>query len=197
MTRAVAAFAIAAFTVAFVPGVASASHAGGAGGPQDFAVGGGTTGTPSDPTATQHVDFAASGGPTTFDPFSGFGGDPVTGHFRAGGAFDQLGITEFQQEGPVTCLVVDDNRARLVYPNKQATPEVPLESLEVLIFLEDNGPPVNGQPVDEIGFLLLPDDDETPTEDPPSEQDAECVAPQVTPTLFPLQKGDFTIHEAP
>ena len=105
--------AIALLVVLLVPGSAAA---------RDFAVGGGTLGTPSDPTGVQHVDFAASGGPTTFDPFSGIGGDPVTGHFRAGGAFDQAGVTAFDQEGPVTCLVVSGRRATLVYPNKHASP---------------------------------------------------------------------------
>jgi hypothetical protein len=181
-----------------VPAAASGSHAGGAGGPQDFAVGGGTTGDRSEPTSVQRVDFAARGGPTTFDLANGFGGDPVTGHFRAGGAFDAAGATEFEQEGPVTCLVVDDNRARLVYPNKNATPESN-EALEVLIFLEDNGPPVNGEPVDRLGFVLIPDEtlfeDETPNEDPPSEQDHECIAPLVNPAMFTLRKGNFTIHD--
>ena len=195
MNRAVAAGAMALVAIASIPALASASHTGGAGGPRDFAVGGGTTGTPSDPTGVQHLDFAASGGPTTFDPLSGVGGEPVAGHFRAGGAFDQAGLTAFQQEGPVTCLVVEDNRARLVYTNKQATPAETLEPLEVLIFLEDNGPPTHGQPADRVGFVLLPD--ETPDDDPPSEQDSECVAPTVTPTMFTLQKGNFTIHDAP
>jgi hypothetical protein len=193
VSRVVTAAAIALFTLLLVPGLAGGSHGSGSGGPRDFAVGGGTTGTPTDPTGVQHVDFAASGGPTTFDPFTGIGGEPVTGHFRAGGAFDQAGLTEFQQEGPVTCLVVDGNRARLVYPNKHA-PEMN-EALEVLIFLEDNGPPENGQPTDKIGFALLLD--ESPDDDPPSEQDSECVMPPVTPTLFVLQKGNFTIHDAP
>jgi hypothetical protein len=162
---------------------------------RDFAVGGGTLGTPSDPTGVQHVDFAASGGPTTFDPFSGIGGDPVTGHFRAGGAFDQAGLTAFEQEGPVTCLVVEGNQARLVYPLKHASPETN-DGLEVLFFAEDNGPPVNGQGVDRINFVLLPD--ETPDDDPPSEQDSECVLPPpVPPTLFTLEKGNITIHDAP
>ena len=47
----------------------------------------------------------------------------------------------------------------------------------------------------EIGFALLPD--ETPDDDPPSEQDSECVLPPVTPTLFTLEKGNITIHDAP
>jgi hypothetical protein len=179
------------------PALAAASHGSGPGGPQDFAVGGGTTGDRQDPTGVQHVDFAARGGPTTLGaPGSG---DPVTGHFRAGGAFDQAGLTTFQQEGPVTCLVVDGNRARLVYPVKNATTAAEggaevLEASEVLFFLEDNGPPKNGQPVDKIGFELLPD--ETPAEDPPSEQDTECIAPSPPPT-FQLTKGNLTVHDGP
>jgi hypothetical protein len=194
MKRVLAAAALALSTLLLVPAVAAGSHSSGAGGPRDFAVGGGTLGTPSDPTGVQHVDFAASGGPTTFDPFSGIGGEPVTGHFRAGGAFDQAGVTAFDQEGPVTCLVVAGNRATLVYPNKHARPEMNAD-LEVLFFAEDNGPPVNGQAVDRIGFALIPD--ETPDDDPPSEQDSECVLPPVTPTLFTLEKGNITIHDAP
>jgi hypothetical protein len=194
MKRVVTSAAIALLSLLLLPGPAGASHTSGPAGSRDFAVGGGTTGSPSDPTGVQHVDFAASGGPTTFDLFQGIGGEPVTGHFRAGGEFDQGGLTEFQQEGPVTCLVVEGNRARLVYPNKQATPETN-EALEVLIFLEDNGRPENGQPSDRLGFALLPD--ETPADDPPLEQDSECVVPPVTPELFTLQKGNLTIHDAP
>jgi hypothetical protein len=201
---------IALFTLLLFPALAGASHGSGDGGPTDFAVGGGTTGSPQ--TGVQHVDFAAMGGPTTLidpsNPLAGISGEPVTGHFRAGGEFDPAGLTGFQQEGPVTCLVVDGNRAQLVYPVKQATTEMPggsegLEESEVLIFLEDNGPPVNGEPKDRIGFVLLPDEtpaplvDESPHDDPPSEQDHECVAPTGSPTFVTLQKGDFNIHEGP
>jgi hypothetical protein len=194
VNRSVTAAAIAVLALLLMPALAAGSHGTGPGGSRDFAVGGGTTGTPDDPTGVQHVDFAASGGPTTFDPFTGIGGDPVTGHFTAGGEFDQGGLTEFHQEGPVTCLVVEGNRAQLVYPNKHATPEGN-DDLEVLIFLEDNGPPTNGQPTDKLGFALLPD--ESPDDDPSSEQDSECVLPPVIPPLFTLEKGNFTIHDAP
>jgi hypothetical protein len=181
----------AAFALSFlllVPALAAASG--------DFAVGGGTFGDKSEPTGVQHVGFAAHGGPTTLNLLTGgIGGDPVTGHFRAGGAFDQLGATAFQQEGPVTCLVVQGNQARLVYPNKNATPEGNRE-MEVLVFIEDNGPPVNGQSNDRFGFALIPD--ETPDDDPPSEQDSECVPPTgVPPTIVTLRKGNFTVHDAP
>ena len=185
---------LALFSLLSFPALAGASHGSGDGGPTDFAVGGGTTGSPE--TGAQHVDFAAEGGPTTFDPITEtIGGGPVRGHFRAGGEFEPAGVTEFQQERPVTCLAVNRNRARLVYPLKRATPEAN-EALEVLIFLEDKGPPENGDSKDTIGFALLPD--ETPFQDPPSEQDSECVDPEpLVPTLVELQKGDFTIHDSP
>ncbi len=200
MKRSVAVIAVVSSLA--VPTAAGASHQGNAGPPRDFAVGGGFTGSESnDPFGAQHVGFAAVGGPTTLGatlgaPFTT--ADPVTGHFRAGGEFvDPQGgnneLLEFQQEGPVTCLVVNGNRARLVYPLKQAKPEAN-EVNEVLIFLEDNGNPQNGQPVDTIGFALLPD--ETPAEDPPSEQDDECVAPLRSPVMARLTRGNFTIHDA-
>jgi hypothetical protein len=196
LMKRVAAAGLALLTLLLFPALAAASHGGGPGGPQDFAVGGGTTGAREDPSGVQHIDFAAKGGPTTLDPLTGFGG-PVTGHFRAGGAFDQAGITAFQQEGPITCLVVDGNQARLVYPVKEASAQtsegtVLLENSEVLFFLEDNGRPENGRPVDRVGFELLAD--ESPADDPPSEQDTECVAPTPPPT-FQLTKGNLTVHE--
>jgi hypothetical protein len=180
-------------TVAF-PALAGASHAGAGGPPRDFAVGGGFTGSESnDPFGAQHVGFAAFGGPTT----PAGAGDSVTGHFRAGGEFldppdgnDEVG--EFQQEGPVTCLVVSGNSARLVYPIKQGRPEAN-EVNEVLISLEDNGRPRGGRGVDRIGFSVLPD--ETPNEDPPTEQDDECALP-LPPPMSTLTRGDFNIHDA-
>jgi hypothetical protein len=167
-------------------GVSSATHqeGEGQGSPRDFAVGAGTSGN-------MRVAFAAHGGPSPAD---------VTGHFRSGGSV--LGVrppsddpTAFQFEGPVTCLVVGGDEARLFYPIKQAGPDQPGESTGVLIFLRDNGKPQNGQPVDEIGFVF-PVLDETPSSDPSSEQDTSCVAPAITPALLPLDKGDFTIHDA-
>ncbi len=192
---------LALLSTLIAPAVAGASHQGAAGPPRDFAVGGGFTGAQRSPSGAQQVGFAAFGGPTTFvDPLTPvFGGDPVTGHFRAGGEFlDPQGgnneLIEFQQEGPVTCLVVEGNKARLVYPLKQAKPEAN-EANEVLIFLEDNGNPENGRPTDMIGFALLAD--ETPTDDPPSEQDSGCVAPLESPVMSTLSRGNITIHEAP
>jgi hypothetical protein len=168
---------VAALAFLATPAVASA---------RDFAVGGGTFGKPSDPTGVQHVAFAASGGPSP--------SLPVRGHFQAHGAFDLAGATAFRQEGPVTCLVVEGNQARLVYPNRHARPE-PNAAMEVLIFLEDNGPPRNGRPVDRLAFVLIPD--ESPDSDAPSEVDDECIPPPVTPTFVTLEKGNFTIRDGP
>ena len=199
MKRTLSAAAVALSVALAIPGAATASHQGNAGPPQDFAVGGGFTGSESnDPMGAQHVGFAAHGGPTTFDLLTGFGGDPVTGNFRAGGEFlDPPGgnneVGEFQQVGPITCLVVQGNTARLCYPIKQGKPDVN-EANEVLIFLEDNGRPEGGQPSDRIGFALLPD--ETPDFDPPSEQDQECVAPVPAP-MSTRTRGNFTVHDAP
>ncbi len=176
--------AIALSSMLAVSGVAAASG----GSPRDSAVGAGTVGDKSSPTGEQHVAFAAFGGPSTVNPLMGIiGGDPVTGHFRAGGDFGSS-LTAFQQEGPVTCLVVDGNRARLVYPNRQAKPETN-EAFDTLIFLEDNGKAQNGKSRDRIGFSLVPDS--------PAEQDAGCVAPVQSPAMMPLTQGDFRIHDAP
>jgi hypothetical protein len=72
MKRAAAAGMLLLFAILLAPTLAGASHGNGPAGPRDFAVGGGTTGSPS--TGVQHVDFAASGGPTSFDPSVGIGG---------------------------------------------------------------------------------------------------------------------------
>ena len=196
-TRITAAIALLLLTLG-LPAVAGATHQGPGGPPRDFAVGGGTVGDESaDPFGVQHIAFAAFGGPTLFSAFTGFAGDPVSGHFRAGGEFvDPEGgdneIGEFQQEGPVTCLVVQGRQARLVYPNKQARPETN-EAFDTVIFLQDNGR--SADVPDTVGFAVVPD--ETPADDPPSEQDDECIAPLQSPVMSPLTNGDITIHDAP
>ena len=175
----------AALTTAIVTGGMTVPAA--ADGPRDSVVGAGTVGDRSSPTGEQHVAFAAFGGPSTFAPLFGA---PVTGHFLARGDFGIPG-SAFRQEGPVTCLVVTGNRARLVYPNKEATPETN-EAFDVVISIEDNGRPQGGESRDRIGFMLVPD--ETPTEDPPSEQDDECVTPVPLATSR-LTQGDFTVRD--
>ncbi len=164
-------------------GVSSATHQenGNEGSPRDFAVGGGTSGD-------TRVGFAAHGGPTDL---SG-GGDPVTGHFRSGGSVLGAGPddpTEFQLEGPVTCLNVEGNQARLIYPVKRGSPEL-MEQSEIFIFLEDNE--ANGRK-DRVGFEILPDTNDP--DDPPSEQDVGCLQP-FTGVTSELEKGDIKVHDA-
>lgn len=157
-----------------------------AGGPRDSVVGAGTVGDKSSPTGQQHVAFAAFGGPTTL-----FGTEPVTGHFLARGDFGSP-LTAFRQEGPVTCLVVSGNTARLVYPNKQVS-GASNDQFDVIISIEDNGRPQGGASRDRIGFAMVLD--ETPDEDPPSERDTQCLAP--LPATMPLTRGDFTVRDVP
>ena len=167
-------------------GVSSATHQenGNQGSPRDFAVGGGTSGD-------TRVAFGAHGGPSALLG----GGDPVTGHFRSGGSVLGAGPddpTEFQLEGPVTCLNVKGKQARLIYPVKRGSPE-DMEQSEIFIFLEDNRKPGEAdRRKDRVGFKIL--DDETPNDDPPSEQDEECDTGDMGATSE-LEKGDITVHE--
>jgi hypothetical protein len=184
-------------------GVSSATHQenGNQGSPRDFVVGGGTIGSNNGTIfgATQ-VAFGAQGGPTMVDrsqdPEVIFG-DPVTGHFRSGGELlDPQGgtnPTEFQLEGPVTCLNVKGNEARLIYPVKRGSSEL-MEQSEIFIFLKDNRKPGEAdRPKDTVGFKIL--EDETPEDDPPSERDGECDTDDMGATSN-LEKGDITVHEA-
>jgi len=153
-------------------GAAGASHQenGSNGSPRDFAVGTAQSGE-------MKVAFSAHGGPGTED---------VTGHFRAGGALADLGmeeVGEFQFLGPVTCLVVDGNRAGLFYPINQAKTdpdelEEGFEEMGVFIFLKDGGK----QDSDEVGFL-----GPVPLQNAPA-----CF---LGPTE-PIDKGNITVHDA-
>jgi len=137
------------------------------------------------------VAFAAHGGPTTLLG----GGDPVTGHFRSGGSALGLGSgdpTEFQFEGPVTCLNVSGDEARLIYPVKQGRPEA-FQKMEIFIYVKDNGKPGKSEgPRDLIGFKIVPVD--TTDDDPPSEQDTGCDTLE-TGFPMPLEKGDITVRD--
>ena len=100
MNRAVAAGAMALVAIASIPALASASHAGGAGGPRDFAVRRWDDGDPVRPDRRSARRFRGLGRPHDLDPLLGVGGEPVTGHFRAGGAFDQAGRDGVPAGGP-------------------------------------------------------------------------------------------------
>jgi hypothetical protein len=178
MRRCMAAVALGLFVVAF-PAASSASHSGSAGGPRDFAVGGGANTFPF----PNQVGFAAQA-------------DPVTGHFRAKGDLDGDGpMGPFALEGEVTCLIVAPSldgqatRASIRYRFKHA--EGSAEGLEgggIQVFVEDRGEPVGGQPVDGAAFReFVPQGTFVPT---------ACQDPNST-IYDPIESGNFTVHDAP
>lgn len=59
----------------------------------------------------------------------------------------------FHVAGPVTCLRVDGNKAAIKYQFDHATGSAaPFKGGGVEVFVEDNGPPRDGQPVDAVGY---------------------------------------------
>lgn len=181
--------AIAALGLLLAAGVATASHQNEekGGSDRDFAVGGGRTGDDQGPFGETTVGFAAHGGPS-----GEADSDPITGHFTSTGEFlveTDGNATAFTLEGPVTCLVVNGNEARLFYPVKQSRPDQN-EVTGVLISLEDNGDPKDGGDPDKVGFALFPEEDP----DPPTERDSACLLD--LPATDKLEKGNFTVHDA-
>ena len=71
----------------------------------------------------------------------------------------------------------------------------PLPLDEVPRTLDEAPPPRLLGLWDQIGFAFIPD--ETPAEDPPSEQDDECRTVALAPALSPLTRGDFTVRDVP
>jgi len=77
------------------------------------------------------------------------GADP-RGFFHARGTF--VGMP-FAQQGEVTCLNVQGNRASVKYRFRRATGATePFEGGGVQFFVEDNGEPRGGEPVDATTF---------------------------------------------
>ena len=94
---------------------------------------------------------------------------------------------EFAVSGPVTCLRVSGNKASIKYRFDQASGSAAqFKGGGVEIFVEDNGKPQNGQPVDAATF------------DPPQPASAfDATASQCDdPTIAAYNKvesGDYTI----
>src|SRR5919201_3632223 len=79
---------------------------------------------------------------------SGPSGQGPRGEVRAKGTTGLPG-GDFAVQGPVTCLRVDGNRAAIKYRFRQATGSAaPFQGGGVEVFVEDNGEPRRGQPVD-------------------------------------------------
>lgn len=161
-------------------GAALASHGSAAGPDHDFAVGSGTnpfiTGGPA------HLSVAAQADPDGAEP---------RGHVRAKGDLDGDGPLEaFRLEGEVTCLRVEGNRAAIKYRFKHADGDAaPFEGGGVQIFIEDNGPPRAGEPIDRTTF------------DPPQPQGVYDLLAHVcddprTRVYDRIESGDFVVHDA-
>lgn len=115
-----------------------------ASGPGDLASGSALNGfpTPAGPGAAR-LDIAAHSGPTGLVP---------RGNVHAKGSTGAP-MGEFEVQGPVTCLRVDGNRAAIKYRFKRATGSAaPFQGGGVEVFVEDNGEPRAGQPVDANAF---------------------------------------------
>jgi hypothetical protein len=209
MTRSLGAF-VGLMLLAF-PAAAGGSHGGG--GPRDFTVGGGTNTNelggrvqigfaahrgapgfaglvPSGEELLRVGDFA---GPATSVTEIAHIGAGATGHEVAKGDLDGDGpLPPFKFEGPVTCLTVDRSRASFFYEFKHAEPVV-FEGGGIQVYVEDNGPPWNGQGIDATAF------------DPPIPGPGPGMPPLEGPTVCPpprpggydrQESGNLVVHDA-
>jgi hypothetical protein len=213
MRRVASTLVIALMSFLLAPAASIASHQGG-GGPRDFAVGGGSNS--NELGGSTHLAFAAHRGAPGFSglvpagddllSFQGFedaaqavaqvdqSGEGATGDVRAKGDLDGDGpLSPFKLEGPVTCLTVVGNRASIFYEFRHAEPSF-LEGGGIQIFIEDNGPPVNGQSVD--GSAFLPPIPGPPPGAPPFEGPTVCPPPP-TEGYDQNDSGNFLVHDAP
>jgi hypothetical protein len=164
------------------PGVAEASHNGQTGGARDFAVGAGSSEFALGAIGEARFSLSASSDP--------LGGDPK-GYVTASGDPDGIGPMEpFTTRGEVTCLLVDGNRASIKWRLEQATGSAePFEGGGVQSFVEDNGSPRQGEPVDRAATSLP-----QPAEVFDLAAD-ECQSPHGQP-YDPLERGNLVVHDA-
>jgi hypothetical protein len=172
--------------LAAIPVVAGGADAAAA--PYDFAVGSGKN------------RLAELGGPVQLEVSAHVGADgEPTGHVRSyGNLFAPLPGGDFQAEGEVTCLrvVAKPDRsgwyASIKYRFKNTSGSLaPPEGGGVEVYIEDNGPPVGGQPVD-ANATSAPQ----PAElfDPAADQ---CSDPALAGQPFnPVDQGDYTVRSA-
>jgi hypothetical protein len=163
---------------ALAGGLGGAAAAGG--GPGDLAAGSAFNQfpTPAGPGFAR-LSVAAQSGPSGLDPH---------GNVHAkGGTGAPMG--DFEVQGPVTCLRVDRNRAAIKYRFNHATGSAaPFEGGGVEVFVEDNGEPRAGQPVD-ANASRLPEF--------PGEFDltaAQCDDPNFAP-YDTVISGNYTVRD--
>ena len=169
MKRAIAAGALALTALALGPAVSTANHSNG--GPSenprhDFATGGGITGVETRFGFAAHQGPNGPNGHATFKNFV----SPLTADRR----------------GPVVCLSVQGNRAVFGVEDRESNPN---GTIFREFFVEDNGEPQAGQPVDRITQVTV-------SQTRPPEQ---CRTPVPLGTIFarPLVAGNITVHDGP
>jgi hypothetical protein len=153
-----------------IPAGATAG-AGSSSAPQDFVVGGGQN-NPAPPFPVNHFAINAHSGPNGENPF---------GEVHFTDTVSGPPIRRFN--GPVVCLRVSGNIASIIMRFRN-TKDEPSQFVGDLMFVQDNGDPVNGQPVDMVRNIRL-------TSIPPN-----CPAP-VPPGNMPLTHGNIQVHDAP
>jgi hypothetical protein len=86
---------------------------------------------------------------------------------------------------------VEGNRASIKYRFRRASgPGAPPQGGGVQVYIEDNGKPQSGNPVDRVA---------TEPPEPPDVFDAAagvCTNPTLNPAWTPLESGDFDVYDA-
>jgi hypothetical protein len=136
-------------------------------------------------TGTGH--FMETGGPFELSVKARGEGPLAQGYVHGSGDY----VGEFQVEGPVTCVLVVGNRASIKYRFRRASgPGAPPQNGGVQVYIEDNGKPQNGQPVDRVA---------TEPPQPPELFDAAagvCTDPTLNPAWNRIESGDYTVRDA-
>jgi hypothetical protein len=164
-------------------GIALLAPGGAAASGRDFAVGAGSNQFTLG--AVGEASFALS---ASSDPL----GARPAGYVASRGDPDGAGPLEpFTAQGEVTCLRIAGNRASIKWRLEEATGSAaPFEGGGVQSFLEDNGQPRFGQPVDRAAIdPPQPAAIFAPTAD-------RCEDPDARSTYDRLEKGDITVHDA-
>lgn len=172
----------ATLALAVVPAGAAASHQPSGGSQHDFTAGGGSN------------EFATGGpGHLRIGAQSDRDGSDPHGHVQARGDLDGDGPTEpFAFEGEVTCLRVEGNRSAIKYRFKHAFGSgAPFQDGGIQVFIEDNGPPRGGEPVDRSTF------DEPEPMGVFDARAAQCDDPNDRLTYERIDSGNFVVHDAP
>jgi hypothetical protein len=131
--------------------------------------------------------FAETGGPFSLSVDGRGEGVSAQGYVLGSGVY----VDAFEVEGPITCMRVEGNRASIKYSFKRASgPGAPPQDGGVQVYVEDNGRPQRGRPVDRVA---------TEPPQPPGVFDAAagvCTDPTLNPAWTPLESGDFTVRDA-